>query len=421
MVEGAQPRSPRKSRGLEGPAGLPTIRRLPLVVSLALVAIGCLMGLACGPQSPLSDATSPRPTSASRATVTPEPTPTALAAATPKPAAGLRTVELDARYRPVYVDGLEYAAIGPHGQLYIVNVETGQRTQVTNDEHPKYAAALSASHVAWADHRRKIELNDLDTDPPFNYSADIFVLDRATGEEKRITEAPARRGGLEISGDWLVWMDRRNESGQDYVNFDIYAYNLRTGEEMPVAVAPGSQRSPAIHGDTVVWADNRNSPVAGTSGAGCSNCPENRFDIYALDLTTGDERVLVQGGYFNLAPDINGTHLAWQAHGPGPGRPAEVRLLDLESGLVRAMGQGRNFFSGPSLSDRHVVWSTSWPCDVMPVPDTVLTGAYVGHLETGEVWQLTDYVEPVVFLSGNMAVVIEYCWGGGPTYAVFLD
>ena len=308
-------------------------------------------------------------------------TPTALPPATPKPATGLRTVELDARYRPVFVDGLEYAAIGPGDQLYIVNVETGQIVQVTDGEHPKYEAALSARYVAWVDHRRMIELNDRDTNPPFNYSADIFVLDRATGEEKRITEAPARRVVLEISGQWLAWMDSRNDESGSHSEFDIYAYNLRTGEEIPAAVGPGSQRSPAIHGNTMVWADNRNSPAMGTTKAGCSNCPENRFDIYGLDLTTGEERVLVQSGHLNQAPDINGTHLAWQTNEPG--RRAEVRLLDLEGGQVRTMGQGRSFFSGPSLSDRHVVWSTSWPCDVIPVPDTALTGVYAGHLGTG--------------------------------------
>ena len=126
-----------------------------------------------------------------------------------------------------------------------------------------------------------------------------------TGEEKRITGAPARRKGLEIYGDWLVWMDRRNETGENYLNFDIYAYNLRSGEEMPVAIAPGSQRSPAIHGDTVVWSDNRKSPVMGTVKAGCGNCPEYRFDIYAVNLTTGKERVLVESGYLNWSPDIH--------------------------------------------------------------------------------------------------------------------
>ena len=67
-----------------------------------------------------------------RTPTTPEPTSTSLPAATPKPAAGLRKVELDPQYRPVYVHGREYAAIGPDDQLYIVNVETGERIQVTD-------------------------------------------------------------------------------------------------------------------------------------------------------------------------------------------------------------------------------------------------------------------------------------------------
>ena len=349
----------------------------------------------------------------------PEPTPTALAPAATRPAAGLRTVESDAGYRTVYAHGLEYAAIGPDYHLYIVNAETGQRIQVADDGHSKHEAALSAGHVACVDHRRKMELHDADSNPPFNYSDDIFVQDRATGEVKRITEAPARRTGLEISGDWLVWMDRRNETGEHYANFDIYAYNLRTGEEIPVAVAPGSQRSPAIHGTTVVWADNRNSPAMATAESGCSNCPENRFDIYTLDLTIGEERVLVENGYLNQAPDINGTHLAWQAHEPG--RPAEVRLLDLESSGVQAMAQVEKFRLRPSLSDRYLVWSVSGACDLKMEGDFEVTGTFARNLETGVTWKLSDHVDTIVSLSGNMAIIIEYCWGGGPTYAVFLN
>ena len=235
-------------------------------------------------------------TSGSETLRAPNSTATALPPAAPKPAEGLRIVELDNQYRPVYAHGLEYAAIGLDGQLYIINVRTGEMDRATDDEHPKYHAAFSADYVAWIDHRRKIELPGVDSNPTFNYSGDIFVLDRATGEEKRITGDPARRMSLESSGDWLVWMDRRNESGQKSDHFDIYAYNLRTGEEIPVAVAPGSQRSPAIHGTMVVWADNRNSPAMGTSKAGCGNCPENRFEIHALDLSTGEERVLVENG-----------------------------------------------------------------------------------------------------------------------------
>ena len=318
-------------------------------------------------------------------------------------------MELDPQYRPLYVDGFEYAATGPEDHLYLVNVETGQVVQITRGEHPIYQAALSASHVAYVD------------------SNHIYVVDRVTGEEKRITETSARRGALRISGDWLVWMDRRNEIEQHYVNFDIYAHNLKTGEESPVAVAPGSQRSPAIHGHTVVWADNRNSPLAGAKNRelpspGCGDCPENRFDIYAMNLDTGEEQVLVENGYYNEAPDIYGTLMAWRSYDPE--RLPEIRLLDLESGIVHTMVQDGNFWSGPSLSEDYLVWSTSWSCDVVvPGRDIDYTGVFARDLNTEEIRKLTDYVEPTALMSGNMVVISEFCQvpTAGRVYAVFLD
>ena len=281
--------------------------------------------------------------------------------------------------------------------------------QITEGEHPIYQVAFSASHVAWVN------------------SNHIYVVDRATGEERRITEASAQRGALRISGNWLVWMDRRNETGQHRVNFDIYAHNLKTGEELPVAVAPGSQRSPAIHGYTVVWADNRDSPLAGAENRelpspGCGDCPENRFDIYALDLNTGEERVLVANGYYNEAPDIHGAFMAWRSYDPE--RLPEIRLLDLESGGIGTLAQDGNFWSGPSMSEKYMVWSTSWSCDVVvPGKDFDYTGVFALDRNTGEVRKLTDYVEPTALISGNMVIISEFCQvpAAGRVYAVFLD
>ena len=403
--------------GESGRAGVKHSPLLPAV--LALLALSCLMALALACESTLS---SPEAKAARQATSAPlsaaTPWPAPLSIEKPKPATGLRIVELDPTFRPVYVDGLEYAAIGRDDQLYLVNVETGEASQVVNDEHPKYEAAFSAHYAAWTDRRREIELPSVDSNSPFSYSDDIFVLDRATGEQWRITEETARRNGLETSGDWLVWQDSRNDTGQHYTS-DIYAHSLRTGREIPVAVAPGSQRSPAIDGDTVVWADNRNSPAIGTAKAGCGNCPENRFDIYAMDLSTGEQRVLFENGHLNQAPDINGSYLAWQSFDSE--RPAEVRLLDLESGRVQIIAQDEDFHLRPSLSDQYLVWSTSGACDMMTEGDFDITGVFAMHLGTRDTWKLTDYVQPIAAVSGNMVVINEYCWGGGPVYALFLD
>ncbi len=421
------PRLPRplNEARLLKPATAYVNRRPELALVVALLALSCLTALtvACEPTSPAPDATATRQVTATTlSTATILPTSRTPAAVTPQLATGLRTVELDPEYRPVYpvyVDGQEYASVGPDDQLYLVNVETGQMKQITEGEDPIYQAAFSAGHVAWVDHRREIELPDMDSDPPFNYSDDIFVLDRATGEQRRITEAPAQRQALQISGDWLVWQDRRNETGQDYTNFDIYAYNLETGQEIPVAIAPGAQIQPAIHGNTVVWADNRYSPEMETTKAGCSNCPENRFDIYAFDLSTGEERVLVETGHLNQAPEINGKYLAWRAYDPE--NPQEIRLLDLESGGTRTMTQVEGNGSGPALSDEHLVWSSSWPCDVFPIENPDSNGVYAQDLATGETWKLSDYVETIAATSGNMVVISEWCWGRGPVYAAFLE
>ena len=51
----------------------------------------------------------------------------------------------------------------------------------------------------------------------------------------------------------------------------------------------------------------------------------------------------------------------------------------------------------------------------------VVTGVIAMYRETGETKKLSDYVEPMVFVAGNMVLIQEYCWGGGPVYAVFMD
>ena len=176
------------NRDLEEPMGTGAKRRTLSGVVAALVALSCLMApaLACGSTSPSPDTPETPPVKTailSPGTPWPE--------STPKPATGLRMVELDPAYLPVYAHGREYAAIGPDDQLYIINVETGETDKATDGEHPKYHAAFSADYVAWTDRRREIELPDVDSDPRFNHSDDIFVLHRATGQTKRITQAPA--------------------------------------------------------------------------------------------------------------------------------------------------------------------------------------------------------------------------------------
>ena len=255
---------------------------------------------------------------------------------TPLPSSDVGQVELNADGLLTDMHGDNAVGITEDGELLLVNVRTGEARQLTDDGHYKWDVVLSDTHAAWIDQRRDILL-PRDTGRAL-LAADVFVMDLRTGEQRRITDTPANRRSLRISGSRLVWEDNRNELEENLDNHDIYAYDLRNNREIPVAVAPGKQRHPSIHGDIVVWSDNRNSPEIGTRAAGCHNLPDRRCDIYSYNLATGEEKLLVQTGNNNGSPSIHGEVVAWQQYLEG-GRSLIV-LLDLGTMEQRYIGFG---------------------------------------------------------------------------------
>ena len=279
---------------------------------------------------------------------------------------------------------------------------------------------ISGDTVAWTDQSREIETHDNNSRAARGLADDIFVLDLNTGETRRITEAPAKRSGLKISGKRLVWLDNRNEFGEHYTHRDIYAYDLEADEEIAVAVAAGAQHWVAIEGDKVVWVDNRNSAILGTDRSGCFQCPDNRFDIYLYDFATGDELVLDESGANNTMPDIHGNRVVWRDFDE-EGRTA-IRLFDIDTGDQRTLASpSLSGVDRPLVSGDYVVWTVGWPCDVFDTPSIDgSTGAFAHDLRTGEVKQLSNYVEPSISLDGTVVLIHEACQVGGRAYAVFL-
>ena len=194
---------------------------------------------------------------------------------TPKPApiGQTKTVELSTDILLTDVFGDDAVGIDQDGDLWLMNTRTGDSRQLTGDGHPKWGAALSADYVAWIDQRRMIQLPGYPPNTPI-FSSDVFVRNRHTGEERRITDAPASRHALGMSGARLVWQDNRKGLLEDRRwDFDIYAYDLDHDLEIQVAVTPGRQEMPAIHGDTVVWTHNPNPPARGTAKPGSTTKP----------------------------------------------------------------------------------------------------------------------------------------------------
>ena len=387
-----------------------------MTIKYVLIVALVSTALACGQEpaaSPTQDVQTP----------TPAPLPTSQSIAhspTPIPLTGLKVVELGSEFWPTDLSGDRLVGIGRDGEVYLANVRTGEIRQLTNDGHRKRRPVISGDTVAWTDQSREIETHDNNSRAARSLADDIFVLDLNTGDRRRITEVPAKRSGLKISGKRLVWLDNRNEFGEHYTHRDIYAYDLEADEEIAVAVAAGAQHWVAIEGDRVVWADNRNSPILGTDRSGCFQCPDNRFDIYLYDFTTGEELVLDDSGANNTMPDIHGDRVVWRDF-DDDGR-ITIRLLDIDTGERRPLASpSLSGVDRPLVSGDYVVWTVGLACDVFDTQSIDgSTGAFAHDLRTGEVKQLSNYIEPSITLDGTVVVIHEACQVGGRVYAVFL-
>lgn len=299
-----------------------------------------------------------------------------------------------------------------------MDLESGGRERLTQDGYRKREAVSSGGFLAWTDQRRQLKVHcSACRNPPEILADDIFLFNLVTKELKRITEIPARRSNLRMSGDRLVWVDNRNELYEHYTHTDIYAYEIATGKEHPVAVAPGAQQAPSIYGDLVVWADNRNSPTLGTVKAGCGNCPENRFDIYLYNFSTRSEKALIESEFLKRDPFIYERHVVWQDFRNG--RESDIYLLDLSTGQERRLTAGGSGHSSPRISANQVIWHVRSACDVFPQPAN--RGVFAYSLTERTVRQLSNYVEPQAMLHGDVVLITEACFGPRRVYAVRLD
>ncbi len=318
--------------------------------------------------------------------------------------------ELDDNYPPSDLFGHSYVSTGSTGEIYIVNIETGETRKLTSDGRMKYDPVISEGYVAWMEYHNPSKLSDGVA------SSDIFALDLQTGEERRITNVAAQRGQLGIHGHRLVWTENRHQG----TGSDIYAYDLDSDGMIPVVVAPGTQREPDIYGNKVVWSDNRDSPHLGTVKAGCGNCAENTFDIYLYDFETEETRPIVQTGALNSSPSVHSGKVVWLRYRTNPDS-ASVYLLDLETGLEREIADTGRHGGRPLISDRYVAWSVEWPCDVRSNNEPKVTGLYISNIKERETTQLSDYAEPRALIHENVLVIIEGCHLIEEIYAVFLE
>ena len=361
-------------------------------------------------QSSAGNTTTPRPAVQPSTPLPPPPTPRPRP--TPISLTGFNWTSVAHReYWPTDLSGDLSVGLGGTGinrsdwGVFLVNVIDGDKKRITEGGHELTEVVVSGKYIAWADQSRQIEIpGSTARNRVSRLSVDIFVMNLSTGEQRRITDVPARRHSLSIDGDMLVWQDNRNEIGEHRSHYDIYAYDIEADEEIAVEVTPGAQRSPSISGDKVVWLDE-----GGDSAR-----------VMLHDLSDNETKIIDASTDPESPPDIHGDYIVWRGHDKNGERALYLHdLTDGQQEVIASPRTGRA--DSPIISDNYVVWTVIWDCDVISniMPDDM--GVYVYDIDDGEVHRISNYVEPNVFIDGDTLLVHEGCQLPGHVYAVFLE
>ncbi len=243
---------------------------------------------------------------------------------------------------------------------------TGKDTRMTQDAAEQLWPIIDGTRILWQDERTG--------------TLGVYVWDSATGEETRICDNTFYKSALDgihdidedyvvhetsvghpnlvyqdllqpdleaqfvdtvgawqeypaVHGDRIVWQDLRN------TNWDIYMLQISTGEVTRLTTNVHNQRHPDIHGDLVVWQDDRNT----------------NWDIYALDLRTGIEQRLTTNIADEVTPSVYGRRVAWDSNTiPGGSYlaigPTEVERLAGDNRYATAVEVSQEHFAAAHVA-----------------------------------------------------------------------
>jgi beta propeller repeat protein len=161
-----------------------------------------------------------------------------------------------------------------------------------------------------------------------------------TGTEQRVTTAPADQFDPAISGDLVVYTDF---SG---VDADVWYTDLKTGTAHPVSTAPGDQQLTGVSDNRIVFTD------------------WNTMDVLVFDVTAGVTTNLTNGaGSNSLDPAIGHNLVAWTDDRDGN---AEIYAKDLSTGEERRITNDLLVDEAPSVGDGIIAWERcdGYACDV---------------------------------------------------------
>ena len=221
--------------------------------------------------------------------------------------------------------------------IYGYDLMAGGEFPICTHEAKQFYPAVSGNTVVWEDDR------DSPPDVPPDYTnLDIYAMDLRTREEFAVCTAKWDQAHPAISGNIIVWEDRRRQfPGWDPTRAEIYGYDLATGREFLIATSEDGidQVSPAISGDIVVWADMH-----------------NWGDIWGYDLATETRFPVCTDAAYQGQPAVDGNLVVWTDLRNGN---EDIYGYDLATGQEFAICTDPARQSFPRISGNLVVWQDS--------------------------------------------------------------
>lgn len=275
------------------------------------------------------------------------------------------------------------------GDIYGKSLATGHVFPITTSGTVIGAPAISGHTVVWEDCRSCIVTRDA-MGYYITHNVTIYGKNLSTGREYLIARPTSPQPSPTISGQIVIWHDRRN--GQDVV----YGKDLTHGREFPIANRRCKLGAPAISGTLVVWLDGRTG----------------RPRICGIDVATGQEFThAISSGRLDTLRGVrfsDPTVIWTNWNSDRANQPASIDGVDLSTGRafhVTTIPYGHfNPQLGPATAlSGHIVLWTQTPTLVSPIPRFHIYGR---DLIGGQIFPVTrnPYDQESPAISGNIVV-----------------
>ncbi len=250
----------------------------------------------------------------------------------------------------------------------------------------------------------------------------LAVVDLKTHKKKQVLQIPDSRmadtPSIYMNKVVFATVDREeamrvalSSKLQPPPNFDVFLLDLDTGEIKQLTTEEHAQMYPRIYGDIVVWLDARHQPP--------EIHPSSR-DVYALDLKTGKETRITADTTAEGYMAVSGDYIAWTdtrhadinvaSHASNDSvYNNEIYVYDLKTGEERRITTSPLNDQCPAIDGDIITWKRQ---ETLQKADI-----FMYDLETGQETQVSysNYAVDSPSISGQRIVWADACASQGNT------